>query len=222
MNNVLIIGSNGGIGQEICKQLSAEYNVLELSRSNTDYSEESLQQHAEALKQNGAFRYIINCSGVLHDDKVFPEKRLAELNAEQLTHYYHVNAILPALCIKHFYPLLDKEQNSVFASLSAMVGSISDNKLGGWYGYRSSKSALNMLIKTASIEIKRSNKSACLIAVHPGTTDTPLSVPFQSNIKADKLYTTQQTAERIINVIKTCTAENTGSFYHWDGSQLTW
>ena len=222
MNNVLIIGSNSGIGVALADKLSTHNKVFELSRSNTNYSEQDLEQHFSELQQQGSFKYIINCIGVLHDERTFPEKRLNEVNAEKLMHYYHINAVLPALSIKYFHSLLDKKTPSVFATLSAMVGSIGDNKLGGWYGYRSSKAALNMLIKTSSIEINRTNKQASLIAIHPGTTNTDLSKPFQSNIKGDKLYTKQQTAQRIIQVLESIKPENTGQFYNWDGNLIQW
>ena len=126
------------------------------------------------------------------------------------------------MCIKYFVELLDKKNASQFVVLSAMVGSISDNKLGGWYGYRSSKAALNMIVKTAAIEITRSNKSACLAVIHPGTTQGALSKPFSSGISKDKYYTPAQSAERVWSLTQNLHSEQTGSFFNWDGSELPW
>ncbi|MEM7134414.1 MAG: SDR family NAD(P)-dependent oxidoreductase [Chloroflexota bacterium] len=220
--NVLLIGANSAIGQAIAHQLVTDFQVHTLSRDNTDYSEFSLTEHAVALAEYGAFRYIINCIGILHDEVVSPEKSLRQIEAEKLAHYYHINTILPALCIKHFHGLLNKEATSVFASLSAMVGSIGDNHLGGWYGYRSSKAALNMITKTASIEIGRKNKHACLVSIHPGTTISNLSAPFARSVKPDKYYTPAQSAARILDLLSNIGSEDNGSFFHWNGEEIEW
>ena len=121
---------------------------------------------------------------------------------------------------KHFIPLLRKQQKSVLAALSARVGSISDNNLGGWYSYRASKSALNMLLKTTSIEVARRNKTASVIGLHPGTVDTGLSKPFQANVKPEKLFTPEFAAECILKNIDKATAETSGSVFAWDGSPI--
>ncbi len=222
--NVLLIGANGTIGGALADLISSDQSVklYKLSRDDTDYSEESLANHASMLKLAGAFSQIICCIGTLHNDVVSPEKRLSHLSQEVLSEYFHINTILPALCIKHFVGLLDKRNSSQFIALSAMVGSIGENQLGGWYGYRSSKAALNMMIKTASIEVARSNKSACLAVIHPGTTQGPLSKPFASGVSKDKYYTPAQSAERIWTLSKELTVSQTGSFFNWDGSVLEW
>lgn len=222
MQRNLVIGANGTIGKAICSELSASGELHTLSREQTDYSEASLIEHTARLNALGKFDNIICCIGTLHNEIVAPEKKLADITAEKLSEYYRVNTILPALCLKYFSPLLVKESDSSFVFLSAMVGSIQDNKLGGWYGYRSSKSALNQLIKTASVEVRRSNKKACLAAIHPGTTQGPLSKPFAANVAEGKYYTPQQSAQRIIAVMRSLSADQSGAFLNWDGSPIPW
>ncbi|MGK0373903.1 MAG: NAD(P)-dependent dehydrogenase (short-subunit alcohol dehydrogenase family) [Arenicella sp.] len=225
VNRTLIIGAKGTIGSALVRYLSEAPQKTELytlSRENCDYTEESFKQNAARLKQAGKFSSIIICIGSLHNQVASPEKRLSQLSAEVLHEYFQINTILPSLCVKHFAGLLDKTKPSQMVALSAMVGSITDNQLGGWYGYRSSKAALNMIFKTASIEISRSNKMACLATIHPGTTQGPLSKPFSSGVSKDKYYTADQSAERIWNLTQGLHAQQTGSFFNWDGSVLPW
>ncbi|RBP48581.1 SDR family NAD(P)-dependent oxidoreductase [Arenicella xantha] len=218
----LIIGANGTIGRALCQQLQGAGELHTLTRSQTDYSEASLQEYAGRLKTLGRFDTIICCIGTLHNDIVAPEKKLADLTAERLTEYYRVNTVLPALCLRYFSPLLANDSPSRFVFLSAMVGSISDNRLGGWYGYRSSKAALNQIVKTASVEVRRSNKNACLAAIHPGTTRGPLSKPFAANVADHKYYTPEQSAKRIISVTQSLRADQSGAFLNWDGTPIPW
>jgi len=223
MKRILVIGANGTLGSSITAYLKTlHYDVETLSQDKTDYSERSLQAHYESLKQSGAFEMIFCCIGTLHNDMVSPEKRLGQLNENSLTEYFRINTIIPSLCLRFFHKLLTKETSSKFVFLSAMVGSISDNKLGGWYGYRSSKAALNMMIKTASIEVKRTNKNTCLVVMHPGTTQGPLTKPFAGGISKDKYYTPEQSARRIVDLSCQLTPEQTGQFFNWDGSILPW
>lgn len=218
----LVIGSNGVIGQAIVAQLQASYELYTLSRGNCDFTDETLATKAVEYRQQGSFDLIICCVGVLHNERLQPEKRLSQLNADRLSEYFLINSILPALCIKHFAGLLNKTKPSVFLTLSAMVGSISDNKLGGWYGYRASKAALNMLVKTASIEIARQNKLACIASVHPGTTQGKLSKPFSSRVAPSNYYSPEQSANRIIELSTSLNAELSGGFFNWDTSQIPW
>jgi len=220
--NALLIGADGTIGRSLAEQISKEYRLATVSRKNTDYSEQSLANAYEDLVQMGGFSLIICCIGILHNQKVEPEKRLAELDEHQLAEYFRVNTILPSLCLKHFHSLLSKQHASKFLFLSAMVGSISDNRLGGWYGYRSSKAALNQMIKTASIEIRRQNKQACVAVVHPGTTEGSLSKPYTRRPSQSKIYSPAQTAKRILNVANSLTPGQSGSFFNWDGSIIPW
>lgn len=223
MQHALIIGATSAIAQAITAQLQANnVNVHGLSRDNTRFDEAGLAEKAKSFKADKVqFQLIINCIGVLHNERLQPEKRLSAISEEGLSEYFKVNAIIPALCLKAFVPLLDKSDGT-FATLSAMVGSIGDNKVGGWYGYRSSKAALNMLIKTTAIESQRRKAKHCIVAIHPGTTKSELSEPFSSNVDNSKYYTPKQTAERILNVIDNLSPENTGEFRNWDGSHIQW
>ena len=218
----LVIGSDGTIGSAIVDQLGSKYEVYRISRASCDYSESALQAQFEYLMKQGKFSKIICTIGVLHDDVVKPEKRIKELDQDKLMHYFYINSVLPALCIKHFHNLLDKSSSSTFACLSAMVGSTKDNQLGGWYGYRASKAALNSLVKTASIELTRTHKHSSLVAIHPGTTIGDLSAPFAKNVKPGKYYTPPQSAQRILAVMDSVSLDQSGSFFNWDGQLLDW
>jgi len=222
MKRALIIGAGGTIGGALVDLMASRYELHTLDRTQTDYSEESLASWSAKLNVKGEFHTIICCIGTLHSGTVAPEKRLSQITHEVLAEYFRVNAILPALCLKAFSSLLSKTEPSRFTILGAMVGSIGDNALGGWYGYRSSKAALNMLVKTAAIELTRTHKHAAVCVIHPGTTQGPLSRPFSSGVNKDKYYSPQQSATRILAVTESLQAENTGAFYNWDGSQLPW
>ena len=222
MKKALIIGGNSGIAQALKQQLQNHYSIEVLSRENTDYSDQSLQLSKLRFEQSGPFQLIVNCIGVLQNQVLSPEKRIEHLSQEVLLEYFRVNTILPAMCMKYFIGLLDRENQSVYINLSAMVGSIDDNRLGGWYGYRSSKAALNMMVKNAAIELIRRNKKACLVAMHPGTTQTELSKPFSAKIDKDKYYTPEQSAERILSVAADLSVEDMGKFFNWDGTEINW
>ena len=222
MKRTLVIGAQGTIGRALVSNLKECTKVSSLSQKNCDYRSESLDQAAAEIAQGGMVQQIYCCIGVLHNQDLSPEKRLAHLESETLAEYFRINSILPALCVKYLSPLLDKSQYSQFVVLSAMVGSIGDNKLGGWYGYRSSKAALNMLVKTASVELARTNKKASIVVVHPGTTKGSLSKPFAAGISKDKYYTAEESAQRIIAIADTLTPQQSGQFFNWDGSTLEW
>ena len=222
MKRALLIGSNGTIGSALYDLMQANYELYTISQKDTDYSDDSLLSIRTRLKEKGDFHLIICSIGVLHNEVIAPEKRLSQLQAKTLAEYFRINTILPSMCMRAFTPLLSKNEPSQFSFLSAMVGSIDDNNLGGWYGYRSSKAALNMMVKTASIELKRTHKQASIAAIHPGTTQGPLSKPFSSGINKAKYYTPQQSAKRILAVTESLTPANTGSFYNWDGTKLPW
>lgn len=222
MKRSLIIGSNGTIGSALQKLMLADNELYTISQSDTDYCDDSLALLSSKLKEKGDFHTIICCIGVLHNDVVAPEKSLTQIKRDVLAEYFRINTILPAMCLKAFAPLLSKRELSRFTFLSAMVGSIEDNALGGWYGYRSSKAALNMMVKTASIELARTNKQASIAAIHPGTTQGPLSKPFAAGINRDKYYTPEQSAKRILQITESLQAVDTGSFYNWDGRELPW
>lgn len=229
--NVLIIGAGGGLGKALVAHYhQAGHQVQAISRQASslpdvswlqveDYSAKQLQA---LLPQLQPPKVVISTLGVLHNDHFMPEKRLADVNLEQLHESFRVNAVMPILLLQQLLGLLPKKSECVWAQLSAKVGSISDNYLGGWYSYRASKAALNMLLKTAAVDLKRTHKQLCIAAIHPGTTDTGLSEPFQQRLAADKLYTPAQSAQRIAAVIEQLHADNSGGFWHWDGSPLSY
>ena len=174
--------------------------------------------HAERAR----LALVINVAGVLHGDDFSPEKKLEDLNAEALAKVFAVNTYGPALLLKALRPLMAREGKAVFAAISARVGSIGDNRLGGWYAYRASKAALNQVIRTAGIEFARRNKNAIVAALHPGTTDTGLSEPFQANVPADNLFSVERTCGYLLDVIEGLSTEDSGGFFAWDGQQIEW
>jgi NAD(P)-dependent dehydrogenase (short-subunit alcohol dehydrogenase family) len=165
---------------------------------------------------------VINCVGILHDGTLQPEKSLRQINSENLLHYFQINSIGTVLLAKHLQPLLNHRDRNIFASISAKVGSIGDNQLGGWYGYRASKAALNMLIKTISIEYSRKSPHTIVLALHPGTTDTRLSQPFQRNVPPEKLFPVNRTVTQLLNVLEQRNPSDSGKFFSWDGSEIPW
>ena len=242
--NALVIGASGGIGKALVKKLyeSGEYQyVFAVSRSlpaapvegvqyhTLDSENENLvAQYCQQLKQaGGQFSLVVCCIGALHaigvdNQKIMPEKRLEDIQKDQLSFYFTTNAILPAIWSKHVEPLLKGTEPSKLVFFSARVGSISDNNLGGWYGYRASKSALNMMIKCAQIECQRRAKNVCLISYHPGTVETELSKPFQSKVPKNKLFTTDFTVTQLLNIIPNLTAENGPHYIDWQGKSIPW
>ncbi|MGF1524172.1 MAG: SDR family NAD(P)-dependent oxidoreductase [Leptolyngbyaceae cyanobacterium] len=175
-----------------------------------------IQAHSEKLD------LVINCVGMLHAGSLQPEKSLRQIDAAQLLQYFQVNSIPTALLAKHLQPLLKKSPQSVFTTISAKIGSIEDNHLGGWYGYRASKAALNMFLKTIAIEFNRKNPHTIVVALHPGTTDTRLSEPFQRNVPPAKLFSIDRTVSQLLTIIYSLTEDRTGSFFSWDGSPIPW
>lgn len=166
---------------------------------------------------------VLNVAGLLHDRPgVSPEKRLEDLDPTMLERVFAVNTIGPALVMKHFLPRMAVDRRSVLAVLSARVGSIADNRLGGWYAYRASKAALNQMVKTAAIESQRRFGNVILAALHPGTTDTDLSRPFQANVPEGKLFSPAFVAARLMAVIEGLENDDSGGFFAWDGSSIQW
>jgi NAD(P)-dependent dehydrogenase (short-subunit alcohol dehydrogenase family) len=189
------------------------------SEHSIDYQDPgSIESCATALSQGTPFQLIINTIGVLHTSNWMPEKKLDDLNVEQLEELMKINAIGPALTIRHFSKLLDPK-NSIMVTLSAKVGSIEDNRLGGWYSYRASKAALNMLIKTASIEWARTKPNTALIAIHPGTVNSRLSKPFRGEQIGRPAH---DAVSDMFGVIENLKKEDSGSFISYSGERLPW
>ena len=167
-------------------------------------------------------RLVINTAGLLHDGALLPEKRLARISRSGLERSFAVNAFGPVLLAQALDPLLQREQPVHFASLSARVGSIGDNQLGGWYAYRAAKAAQNQLMRTVAIEWQRRFPLACVSLLHPGTTATALSEPFQTMVPADKLFSPARAAAQLLDVIGGLTPAHTGLFWAWDGQPIPW
>ncbi|MFO1257701.1 MAG: SDR family NAD(P)-dependent oxidoreductase [Gammaproteobacteria bacterium] len=225
--NIAVIGASGGIGQAFVDLISSRYSdatVHAFSRTvgyPINYeSEASIAKAANIASNLGPLDLVIVTNGMLHSQGVMPEKSIKDLSREKLQKIFEVNTIVPSLILKHFLPYLNHRDKSIFAALSARVGSISDNKLGGWYAYRSSKAALNMIIKNAAIEMDRRNKNAIIVGLHPGTVDTPLSKPFQKNIPLERILTPHESAEKMLEVLASLTPSQSGKCFAWNGDEI--
>lgn len=163
---------------------------------------------------------VLVATGLLHDDQHQPEKSLRDLSAEKFARAFAINSTGVALVMQHFLPRLPRERRAVFAAISARVGSISDNRLGGWYAYRASKAALNMLIRCAAIETARRHPQAVVVGLHPGTVDSPLSQPFQAQVREGKLFTPEHSATQLLAVLEGLSAEDSGKCFAYDGSEV--
>jgi NAD(P)-dependent dehydrogenase (short-subunit alcohol dehydrogenase family) len=221
----IVIGASGGIGAALAGTLQSRGDdVVALSRSSSpavDYDHpDSVAASAGALRAKAPFDRIIVATGVLHGDGVQPEKSVRAIEAEALDRYFRINATGPALVIRHFVGLLPRDRRAVFAVLSARVGSIGDNRLGGWIGYRASKAALNQIVRTAAIELARTHPQAILVGLHPGTVDTPLSAPFQRNLSEGQLLDADDSAARLLGVLDALTPADSGGFFAPDGRRI--
>jgi NAD(P)-dependent dehydrogenase (short-subunit alcohol dehydrogenase family) len=165
---------------------------------------------------------VVNCVGILHEGDLQPEKSLRQLDRDRLLRYFEVNSVGAVLLAKHLLPLLSHSDRNIFATISAKVGSIGDNYLGGWYGYRASKAALNMFMRTVAIEYRRKRAKTIIVSLHPGTTDTQLSKPFQRSVPPEKLFSCERTVSQLMTVMDGLTEAQSGEFFSWDGSPLPW
>ena len=230
----LVIGAAGGLGAALVANLSGVAGgpqsypaVLALSRSSLpaiDYGDEASLKNAAAwvaaqcASHQVELRLLVVASGFLHGPQGQPERSFSQLDAGYLAHVFQVNAIGPALVMKHFLPLFPKQGRCVAAFVSAKVGSIGDNALGGWYGYRASKAALNQLVKTASIEMTRRNRESVCVALHPGTVNTALSQPFAKT--GLKVRPAEEAASDLLAVLQGLTPGDTGSLMDYQGLTL--
>ena len=234
--NIVIIGSRGAIGNAFVEHYlkdSSVSNIFAFSRNkiNSTHSkltsfyidielEESVAAAAESINSH-KIDVIIAATGILHSDRIKPEKSIKDINHQSFMKIFSINAVGPALIGKYFIPLLKKDTKSVVAFLSARVGSISDNKLGGWYSYRASKSALNQIVKNFSIELKRTNPKAIVLALQPGTVDSNLSEPFKRNVAKGMLFTPEESRELLLNVIENATTSDSGNLLAYDGETIS-
>lgn len=194
-----------------------EIAALDISRPD------QIERLGSRLRSEGIRIHLaLNAAGVLHGPGFDPEKKLEDLDPDALRHVFTVNAFGPILLLKALRPVLALKDRSVFAAISARVGSIGDNRLGGWYAYRASKAALNQFLKTASIEMARRNRNVIVAALHPGTTDTELSSPFQGRVPEGKLFPVEKTAGLLMQVINGLDDTDNGGFFAWDGTAIAW
>lgn len=232
----MIFGSSGGVGGALVAALSEDprcgaiYAGSRRSSTTTagavrpftfDLADERTIADAAAFAgDSGPLDLVMIATGALHANAVAPEKTYRALEAASLAHVFAVNAIGPALIAKHVLPLMAKGRKAVFIALSARVGSIEDNRLGGWHAYRMSKAALNMLIRTVSIEMATRNRDAIVAALHPGTVDTALSAPFQRGVAPEKLFTPAYSASRLLRVVDELSPADSGGFFSFDGAPI--
>ncbi len=241
---LLLAGASGGIGLAMLRQLLREarwVRIYALYRRPSPALESLAREEARLrllqvdlssdkdlaalpVSLEGPLNWVINTSGLLHDSEsgMQPEKSLQQLQRDNLMAGFEANAVNHLLLIKALEPLLAKRETLKIASLSARVGSIGDNRLGGWYGYRASKAALNQLMHTLAIEMTRLNRQSVCVTLHPGTTDTALSRPFQARVPSHKLFTPAFAAGRLIEVLESLSPEETGRFFAWDGEAIPW
>ena len=246
---VVVAGGNGGIGKALVDALLerpgvASIHVLSRSPEPAGASDDAVKAIADrpdrrlewlqadigseeslaALADHVAapLDLILVATGVLHGDDFAPERRSRDLNSAAMLEVLRINTVVPALIGKHFLPLLNKRRTAAFAALSARVGSIDDNRLGGWTSYRASKAALNMVLKNFAIEFGRSHPLAIVAGLHPGTVDTALSKPFTARVPAEQLFTPQRSAACLLDVIGRLEPDDSGGVFAWDGQRIPW
>lgn len=221
MKDALVIGASGGIGSALVAELERrDVYVTGLSRSvdGLDVTDEaSVEAHLGAL--HGEYDLVFVATGALELEGRGPEKSLKELSAEAMEAQFRVNCVGPSLVLKHSVRLLPRDSECRFAALSARVGSIGDNGLGGWYSYRTAKAAVNQMIHCGAIELARTHRQSICVALHPGTVETPLTEKFAGG---HKTVTPEAAARNLLDVLTTLTPENTGQFFDWAGKPVPW
>mgnify|MGYP003999934373 FL=1 len=231
--NILLLGAADGIGQAISKFLinsNANLKIYITSREKNNNTSRIKYYQLEATEESDWLKFIkildkekikfdliINTIGILHDEenKIIPEKSIKNFNANSFIQNVKVNTLVTALCIKYMTDYFSKNNKVILASLTARLGSISDNNIGGWISYRASKAAQHMIIKTASIEIKRTNNNMIIVGLHPGTVETKLSKPYLKS--ASKIFDTNESAEKLLEVIYNLSNTDTGNIYDYSG-----
>ena len=228
--DALIIGL-GGIGSALQAELACRapgLRVITAGRQRGDLRLELEEEGGleafglQARQSLGTLRVVLVCTGWLHGDGLMPEKRLSQVSRQALDRSFAVNGYGPLLLARELEPLLPRHEPCHFASLSARVGSIADNQLGGWYAYRAAKAAQNQLLKTLAIEWSRRLPLACVTLLHPGTTATALSAPFQAGVPPERLFSPQRAAQQLLDVLARQEPRHSGRFLAWDGQTIPW
>jgi NAD(P)-dependent dehydrogenase (short-subunit alcohol dehydrogenase family) len=235
--SALIVGATGAIGGALSARAvdSGRFEqVFGSSRGGTSTpsgatplildleDETTIADAAAQLAKAPALRLLIVATGVLQGDGFTPEKGLKALDPSAMARLFALNTIGPAMVLKHFAPLLARDGKAVLAVLSARVGSLEDNRLGGWHSYRASKAALNMILRNAAIEVSRSRPEAVCLALHPGTVDSSLSAPFQKGVPAEKLFSPERSADCLIATIDARGPADSGGFFDWRNTAIAW
>ena len=243
----LVIGAGSSIGSALCarwKQDDAVSRVFAVSRQPaaghehdghppiinipSDYTEASISQTCAMIKtlmdENhlDSISRVCICNGILHNENVWPEKRIEDLNSDSLLEVFTINSVIPLLWLKALIILVKAPSDCIITVFNARIGSIGDNRSGGWYSYRASKAALNMLLKTAAIEYARRAKNVKLISFHPGTTDTALSKPFQGSVKKENLFSPEFVADHLVRIMNTQHVDGELSFIDWENKSIVW
>lgn len=233
--DAVVIGASGGIGSALTRALATDAGVRrvfafarsdaapegdKIVRGRIDLADEASIAAAAETAQSDALRLVVIAAGMLHTDHQRPEKALRDLDATALAASFAANAIGPALAIKHFAPLLARTDKTAIAALSARVGSISDNRKGGWYGYRAAKAALNQLVRTSAVELAAKRRDLVCVALHPGTVRTGMSAPFLDGYTANEIFEPDFAAAALLRVIDALTPAQTGRVFAWDGAEI--
>jgi NAD(P)-dependent dehydrogenase (short-subunit alcohol dehydrogenase family) len=234
--NISVIGASGAIGRAFTDYLSSVFpdarvrafsrQPFQLSMPNVEchtmdyHCEDSIRSCAEVASLEAPLDLVLVATGMLHEENLRPEKSLRELSAEKFQRLFAANTIVPALVAKYFLPRLNRDTPSLFATLSARLGSISDNQMGGWYSYRMSKAALNMFIKNSAIEIGKRNKNAIVVGLYPGMVDSALSKPYQKGVPECNIFSPKVAVQNMAAVLESLTTEQTGRCFDWDGQEI--
>ena len=221
----IVIGASGGIGTALADALELRGgSVTRLSRGSSPpidlASDASIEAAAAAVAADAPFDLVLVASGILHGEGLAPEKTYRQLDGVALERVFRVNTIGPAVVARHFVPLLCPTGRAIFAALSARVGSIGDNRLGGWFAYRASKAALNQIVKTLAIELARTRPDTFVVALHPGTVDTALSAPFQRGLAEGQLLTPEASAAHLLDVLDRLGPADSGGCFDWTGARI--
>jgi NAD(P)-dependent dehydrogenase (short-subunit alcohol dehydrogenase family) len=234
--NIIVIGGSGGIGRSLIDKLLEHFPLASIhatfNRGRTSLEHSQLQWQQLDLRDPAKIPawastfdradWLINCAGYLHGKSGGPEKNIHSINSEFLLENIGINTLPTLLLARYFANALKRSPAPILATISARVGSITDNRLGGWYSYRISKAALNMALKTLSIEWKQSHPRGCVVALHPGTNDTALSKPFQARVALKDLRDPADTASSLIDLLSRLDPGQSGNFFAWNGEKIAW